>query len=311
MRQDMKYVYQVYEDGSFSKAAEHLYMTQPALSIAIQKIEESIGMPLFDRNRRPLKPTSAGQLYIDMIKKVESLERDLDRQIHDIQNLNTGEIRLGGSHYLNAYILPKVLTGFSRDYPGVRLEVIEESSDVLADMLTEQKLDLTFSCNTAFMRNFQRYSIFYDHILLAVHRDDPVNRKVSSMALTAGDILNQRHLKPDCPATSLKSFCGLEYILLTKGNNLHDRALALFEKAGFEPRIKLMLSQLATAYHLAEENYAATFISDRMVKSPDSALFFYKLDSELSKRLFYVLLPDRNYTSHAVKMFIQYLLLQV
>ena len=113
MQQDMKYIYQVYEDGSFSKAAEHLYLTQPALSIAIQKTEESIGMPLFDRSRRPLQLTAAGRIYIDMIKKMFDLEQDLERQIQDIQNLNTGEIRLGGSHYLNAYILPKVLAGFS------------------------------------------------------------------------------------------------------------------------------------------------------------------------------------------------------
>lgn len=311
MQQDMKYLYQVYEDGSFSKAAEHLYMTQPALSIAIQKIEESIGMPLFDRSRRPLKPTAAGQIYIDAIKKMIGLEQDLERQIQDIQDLNTGEIRLGGSHYLNAYILPKVLTGFTRAYPGIRLELIEESSDVLADMLTERKIDLTFSCNTAFMRNFERYSLFYDHILLAVPKENPINRELSGEALTAGAILKGRHLEPDCPMAPLQAFHRLEYILLTPGNNLYDRSLELFQKAGFEPQVKLQLTQLATAYHLAENNFAATFISDRMVQKEDTPLMFYKLDSKLSERLFYVLLPDRNYTAYAVKMFIQYLLLQV
>lgn len=311
MQQDMKYIYQVYEEGSFSRAAQRLYMTQPALSIAVQKVEESIGMPLFDRSRRPLKLTAAGQIYIDAVKKMNGLEQDLERQIQDIRDLNTGQIRLGGSHYLNAYILPKVLAGFSRNYPGIRLELIEESSDVLADMLTERKIDLTFSCNTAFMRNFERYSLFYDHILLAVHREEPVNQKSSDMALTAGDILDNRHLETDCPLLPLETFRDLEYILLTPGNNLYDRALGLFQKAGFEPRIKLHLSQLATAYHLAEKNFAATFISDRMVQNADSPLLFYKLDSHLAERLFYVLLPDRNYTAHAVKMFIQYLLLNV
>ena len=53
MQQELKYIYQIYEDGSFSKAADHLFISQPALSIAIQKIESSIGMPLFDRSHRP------------------------------------------------------------------------------------------------------------------------------------------------------------------------------------------------------------------------------------------------------------------
>ena len=75
MQQDMKYIYQVYEEGSFSRAAQRLYMTQPALSIAVQKVEESIGMPLFDRSRRPLKLTAAGQIYIDAVKKMNEIGR--------------------------------------------------------------------------------------------------------------------------------------------------------------------------------------------------------------------------------------------
>lgn len=69
MQQDFKYIYQLYLDGSFSKAAENLYLTQPALSIAIQKIEASMGMPLFDRSKRPLKLTQAGEIYIQAIKR--------------------------------------------------------------------------------------------------------------------------------------------------------------------------------------------------------------------------------------------------
>lgn len=311
MQQDMKYVYQVYLDGSFSKAAENLHLTQPALSIAIQKIEASIGMPLFDRSARPLQLTAAGEIFVDAIKRMESLEQDLKHQISDIQNLNSGEIRLGGSHYLNAYVLPKVLSGFSQEYPGIRLTLVEEGSDVLADMLTERKLDLTFSCNTSFMRDFERYPLFHDHILLAVPTTAPINQSVSKLALTADDIICGRHLQPDCASVSLNTFCDLEYILLTPGNNLYDRAVQLFKNAGFEPKIKLQLSQLVTAYHLASENFAATFVSDRMIRNSEVPLVFYKIDPALSDRLFYILLPNRIYTSHAVKRFIQYLLLHV
>ena len=161
------------------------------------------------------------------------------------------------------------------------------------------------------MRDFERYSLFYDHVLLAVPAENPINQKLARLALTAGDILNRRHLEADCPSSSLTNFCELEYILLRPGNNLHERAISMFQNAGFKPKVKLCLAQLATAYHLAEESFAAAFVSDRMVRNPDTPLMFYKLDSPLTERLFYVLLPDRNYTSHAVKMLIQYLLLHV
>lgn len=308
MQQDYKYIYQVYQDGSFSKAAENLYLTQPALSIAIQKIEASIGMAIFDRSRRPLKLTPAGEIYIQAIKRMQDLEYDLNQQISDIQNSNSGNIRLGGSHYLNAYILPKILSGFSREYPGIQLEIVEESSDALSDMLSQRTIDLTFSCNPAFMKSFERYEAFYDYILLAVPKNHPINQTIRDAALTPSDIIKKKHLEQSCPIVPLENFQELEYILLSPGNNLHDRSLKFFQEAGFEPKIKLQLSQLATAYHLAADDFAATFISDRMILNTEVPLLFYKLKSDLAKRLFYMLLPNRNYTSFAVKRFIQYFL---
>ncbi len=311
MQQEMKYVYQVYLEGSFSKAAQKLYLTQPALSIAIQKIETDLGMPLFDRSSRPLTLTPAGEAYINTIKRIMHLEEELDQQLNDIRDLKSGHIRIGGSHYLNAYILPEFLSSFSRKYPAIQIELLENSSAILAEMLSEQKLDLTFNCNPKFLLDFERYPAFHDMVLLAVPNQNPINRILEKAALHAKDIQNKKHLSADCPTVPLKMFQDTEFILLGKGNNLYDRSIQLFSEAGFEPRIKLELSQLVTAYHLAESNFAATFVSDRLIKNSQSNLKFYKLDSELIERLFYILLPTRNYTSFATRTFIQFFLQSV
>ena len=71
MQQDMQYVYELYKEGNFSRAAAKLFISQPALSMAIQKTEASIGMPLFDRSTRPMRLTPAGEIYIDAIKKTQ------------------------------------------------------------------------------------------------------------------------------------------------------------------------------------------------------------------------------------------------
>ena len=68
MQQDMRYVYEIYRQKSFSKAAQALFITQPALSIAIGKLEASLGMPLFDRSTRPISLTPAGRIYLYMIQ---------------------------------------------------------------------------------------------------------------------------------------------------------------------------------------------------------------------------------------------------
>lgn len=307
MTPEMRYVYTVYKEGSFLKAAAKLFITQPALSIAVQKVEESLGMLIFDRSRRPLQLTEAGEIYIDSIKKIMLIEEMQNQKLSDIQNLAVGTIRVGGSHYLNSYILPEIFTGFSKKYPGIKLEIFEHGSYELAAMLSDQKLDVTFSCHPTFVKNFERYKIFDDNIILAVPKENAINQCYEKYALTASDIVEKKHLQPDCPAVDLSSFTDIEFIVLKKGNNLYDRALEMFETAGFEPKVKLYLSQLVTAYHLSAANMAASLVSDRLVHVTDSSLTFYRIDSELTNRIFYALLPNREYISKATRTFIQYI----
>ena len=154
MTSEMMCVYTIYREGSFSKAAQKLFLTQPALSIAIRKIEEEIGMPLFDRHYKPLRLTAAGEIYVDTAKKVLLLEQEQRQRLNDIKNLVTGSIRLGGTHYLNAYILPEILASFSRKYPGVKLDIMERSAYELSVMLAERQLDLTCNCSPTFVQDF-------------------------------------------------------------------------------------------------------------------------------------------------------------
>ena len=230
MKQEMQYIYQVYQSGSFSKAAQALYLTQPALSIAIQKVEAEIGMPLFIRDKKPLELTDAGKVYIEKVKQIMHLEAELSKELSDLSSLNIGSLVLGGTHYLNSYILPPVLTTFQKQYPGVHLELVEASSNELIEMLRENKIDLTFNCIPNPKDNFRRTPIFKDNVLVAVPTSYPINKTLKNYALTARDIMFRRNLMPDCPAIpSLAPFADVPFILLTKGNNLYSRSVALFE----------------------------------------------------------------------------------
>ncbi|MGX8687348.1 MAG: LysR family transcriptional regulator substrate-binding protein, partial [bacterium] len=85
--------------------------------------------------------------------------------------------------------------------------------------------------------------------------------------------------------------------------NLFTRSSQMFREAGFTPKVKMSLSQLVTSYRLADNGIGATFISDRLVRSPRSSLRFYKIDSDQADRTFYFLFPKRNYMPFAVKEF--------
>ena len=308
MTPEMQYIYTIYQEGSFSKAAEKLYLTQPALSIAIHKVEKNIGMPLFDRKRKPLQLTDAGRIYVDTIQKMLLLEKEQQQKLNDIQNLVTGAIRLGGTHYLNAYILPDILASFNRDHPGVELQIMERSAYELSRMLTGRELDLTFNCSPEFIQDFPRYEMFEDNILLAVPADDAFNRKYARCALTAAQVKAGRHRQPDCTRLPLTALAEPELILLRKGNNLYERAWEMFAAAGVTPRVKLDLNQLVTAYHLAEAGMAATLVSGRIVKAGSDTLCYYPLDSPLATRIFYILLPQNAYVPVAVRRFVDHAL---
>ena len=306
MEQDMRYIYRVYQEGSFSKAAEKLFLTQPALSIAIKRVEDSIGAALFDRSRHPLELTEAGRASIRAIEQMSDLEDDLEREISDLRDLKTGKLLVGGSHYLNSYILARILSGFSRRYPGVRIALTEKGSDELIADLEERKLDLPFSCDPELVERFEHRLAFQDMILLAVPKKFLTGTEPEKAALTAAQVMEGKHLRPDCPKVALSCFREMEFILLGAGNNLHSRNLQMFDQAGFTPKIKMTLSQLVTAYRLADNEMGITFIADRMVRSPVSNLMFFRIDSELTERSFHILLPKRNYTAHAVRAFADY-----
>lgn len=306
MNIEYEYIYEVYKTGSISRAAENLYITQPALSMSIKRVESSIGMALFDRSRHPLSLTEAGELYIHKIQQIKQLEEILANQINDLNQLQTGTIKIGGSNYINSKILPDIITAFSQKYPGIDISLIEHSSPMLSKMLTDRVLDITFSCDKKFILDFERFPAFYDYVVLAAPSSYPLPEDVKKCALNADDILRNRHLCDDCPISEPSAFKNLDYIMLSEGNNLRERALKFFNFAGFDPHIKLSVSQLSTAYALAKSGFGASLISDRMVTQDSTLLDYYKIIPSISERLFYMILPNREYTSNIVKEFIHF-----
>lgn len=305
MQQEMKYIYTVYQKGSFSKAAEALFMTQPALSISVQKVENEIGMPLFNRDKKPLELTEAGKLYVEKIQQIQHLENELSQQLNDLTSLQTGNLRVGGSHYFNSYILPPVIADFKKKWPGINLLLTEAGSYELLDMLKEDLIDLTFNCTPDSHDKLRRMPGFQDTILLAVSTRFPVNDHLTDAALTTSDILSRRYQDPECPAVTMEAFADTPFILLSSGNNLYSRSIAFFEAAGIHPPMAMQVSQLVTAYHLAQAGIGAAFISDWMVTGKHPEMIYYKIDSPLAVRIFDIVTPGKNYLSNAQKAFIQ------
>mgnify|MGYP001036381535 CR=1 FL=1 len=98
MFQGMHYVYEVYKEMSFSKAAKNLYISQPSLSAAIKKVEQRIGFPIFDRSSTPVQLTNLGKEYIRSIEIIMDVEGSFQNYVQDMQNMQVGSLAIGGTN---------------------------------------------------------------------------------------------------------------------------------------------------------------------------------------------------------------------
>ena len=129
--QGMEYVYTVYKEKSFSKAAKSLFISQPSLSATIKRVENRIGYPIFDRSTKPLTLTECGQKYIQAIEHILAIEGSFHDYVNDWGELKTGNLVLGGSSLYSSLVLPSMMRKFSKKYPAVKVVLVEESTSKL------------------------------------------------------------------------------------------------------------------------------------------------------------------------------------
>jgi DNA-binding transcriptional LysR family regulator len=133
----------VVEEGSVRGAAERVFRTQPAVSIAVSKLEREFEAPLFDRSKRhEYRLTQAGEALYHHATRMLSLRSETVSAVGDIRNLRLGRLRIGANESVSLHLLPKLTQTFLTEHPGIRMEVkCERSKSLLAD-LKDRKLDL-------------------------------------------------------------------------------------------------------------------------------------------------------------------------
>lgn len=150
-----KYVYEVYKERSFTKAAQNLYISQPSLSARIKKIEEIVGEPLFDRSTTPLQLTEVGKVYIEAAEEITQIEQRVENYINDLAGLKTGNLAVGASTLFAAYVVPSLITQFNQKFPDVHIQLIEGNTAELEEMLGSNALDFVID-------NYHYDSILYN-----------------------------------------------------------------------------------------------------------------------------------------------------
>jgi LysR family hydrogen peroxide-inducible transcriptional activator len=193
----LEYIVAVDTYRSFVMAAEKCFVTQPTLSMQVQKLEETLGVKLFDRTRQPVIPTEIGVEVINQARKVLQESYKINEVINERKGEISGELRIGVIPTVAPYLLPKVIGSFREKYPKVKLSISELTTETIIQQLKNNLLDCGILATPLDESNLTERPIYYENFVSYVSKVSPVFKKKSLQAadLDMDDLwlLNEGH----------------------------------------------------------------------------------------------------------------------
>ena len=287
-----------------------ILVSQPSLSIMIRKIEEEIGVPLFDRTSKPIRLTEAGVEYIKATEAILHIEKAFDNYINAANELMTGSLTVGGNQLLSSLVLPSYIARFISRYPDIQLNMEDDNSLTLENMISSGQLDLVIDNHRLDSEIFEQQLWRTEHLLLAVPAQFDCNRGLEAYQLQEEDILSGAYLSQGIKSVPLDSFQNVPFISMTKNNDTRRCSDEIFRQAGIVPNTILEIDRLVTLYNFLEMGTAASIVSDTLVRHiqhHDGKVVFYRLDSPHARRDIYVSYKKNRYYSRAMQAFMELL----
>ena len=161
----------------FALAAEHCHVTQPTLSMQIGKLEQDLGLKIFDRSKQPVLPTEAG---IEIIEKARQLLTGRDALLDAVDSrkgLVNGELKIGIIPTLAPYLLPLFLRSFTQNFPEVKLTVSELTTKLLVNYLREGRIDVGILVTPLQEKGISEEVLFYEELVSYVSRNNAAFQK--------------------------------------------------------------------------------------------------------------------------------------
>ncbi len=178
---------EIVRQGSFTKAAQHLHIAQPALSMAVTRLEEELGVTLFNRTTRKVLLTAEGEQFLP---RIASALREMDvarQELRDMADLKRGEVRLGIPPMFGLHYVPGLMNAFRQSYPGIAMTVFEGSAADIGQRLEQREIDLALLESRRVPQDKESILLGSDEMLACMHPDHPYAGKAF---LTAEDLRN-------------------------------------------------------------------------------------------------------------------------
>lgn len=173
----LEYIVAVDVHRHFGRAAESCFVTQPTLSMQIKKLEEDLGVIIFDRSKQPLIPTDVGQRLIDQARVVLSDSAELQNIIEDHKNEVSGVLRIGIIPTLAPYLLPRFIGHYKRTWPNIIIKVEELTTASIIELLQKDLLDVGILVTPLKENKIIEKPVFYEEMLIYANANHHLHKK--------------------------------------------------------------------------------------------------------------------------------------
>ncbi|PID03436.1 MULTISPECIES: LysR family transcriptional regulator [unclassified Sporosarcina] len=219
---DFQAFIQVANHLSFTKAAEHSFISQPSLSKSVKRLENDLNVRLFNRSTRSLRLTDAGDIVYEQGKQILQLLGELPVLLEDLAEGVSGEIKIGMPPLIGTLFFPQIAKNLSRNYPQIKIELHELGAKVVEELVDKGQIDVGIIVLPTDQDVFHVQPFISDKFFLFVHHEHPF-AKQDAVALT--------ELKEE------------QLILFSKSFALHRYIISACKEVGFNPTISYESSQ--------------------------------------------------------------------
>jgi DNA-binding transcriptional LysR family regulator len=274
----------VASERSFSRAAEKLYRTQPAVSLAVQRLEAELGERLIDRAGKELILTDAGRLVLDYARRFDNLRAEMDNALAELRDNSAGRLSIGANESTSLYLLPHI-AAYRRLYPRVRVQVRRSLSSRVPSQIVDGDLEL------------------------GVITYDPRDPRVTSTVIYTDHlafVVSPKHRFAPRKAVSIKEL-GMEmFIAHNVVSPYRDRVLAAFQQHKVPLNMDVEMPTVETIRKMVQANEGVAFLP-RMCVEPEverRALCEVKVKELKMARQIRLVYPARRALSRAARAFL-------
>ncbi|MFT4806708.1 MAG: DNA-binding transcriptional LysR family regulator [Paraglaciecola sp.] len=280
----LEYFCQLAALGNFTRAAHKLGIAQPALTVAIQKLEQEVGLKLINRADKNSLLTAEGQVLHKLAIQLLSQAKQLELELEELKDLERGTIRFGVSAMMGSYYFPKILTEFKQKYPKIKIHLVDQGTAALEKMLLNSELDL------ALVRgDLENPQLRYTKLI----NEEIVAGMVSSHPLAAEQTI------------SLAQFCQQPLVLFHEGYFLREAVSQFAKKHQLTLDVRMETNLIELQKSLVRNEVGITTCLSRILQNEQqmtSIPFEPKIEFKLS-----LAWKKNHYLSKASKVFMSYL----